>query len=68
MDASSMIVTVDLSVDLREQYAFGEDCVVFEITGQSGSSLHARWERDANRFQVAAALERLALALRRTEI
>ena len=63
-----MIVTKDLSYDLREQDAFGQDCVVFEIAGQSGNSLHARWERDANRFQVAAALERLALALRRTEI
>lgn len=63
-----MIVTKDLSVDLREQDAFGQDCVVFEIAGQSGNSVHARWERDANRFQVAAALERLATALRRTEI
>ena len=63
-----MIVTPDLSVDIREQDAFGQDCVVFEIAGPSGRSLHARWERDANRFQVAAALERLAAALRRTEI
>ena len=63
-----MIVTKDLSVDLREQDAFGQDCVVFEVAGQSGNSVHARWERDANRFQVAAALERLATALRRTEI
>lgn len=63
-----MIVTKDLSYDLREQDALGEDCIVFEIAGPSGNSLHARWERDANRFQVAAALERLALALRRTEI
>ena len=63
-----MIITKDLSVDLREQDAFGQDCVVLEIAGRSGNSLHARWERDANRFQVAAALERLATALRRTEI
>ena len=63
-----MIVTRDLSVDLREQDAFGQDCVVLEIAGQSGNSLHGRWERNANRFQVAAALERLATALRRTEI
>jgi hypothetical protein len=65
---AGVIVTKDLSVDLREQDAFGQDCVVFEIAGQSGNSVHARWERDANRFQVAAALERLATALRRTEI
>lgn len=63
-----MIVTKDLSVDLREQDAFGQDCVVFEIAGRSGNSVHARWETGANRFQVAAALERLATALRRTEI
>lgn len=63
-----MIVTRDLSIDLREQDAFGQDCVVLEVLGQSGNSVHARWERDANRFQVAAALERLATALRRTEI
>lgn len=63
-----MIVTPSLSCDLREQDVFGQDCVVFEIAGQSGNSLYARWEREANRFQVAAALERLAAALRRTEI
>ena len=63
-----MIVTPDLSFDLREQDVFKQDCVVFEIAGQAGNSLRARWARDANRFQVAAALERLATALRRTEI
>lgn len=63
-----MIITKDLSVDLREQDAFGQDCVVLEIAGRSGNSLHTRWERGANRFQVAAALERLAVALLRTEI
>lgn len=63
-----MIITKDLSVDLREQDAFGQDCVVLEIAGRSGNSVHARWETGANRFQVAAALERLATALRRAEI
>lgn len=64
----AMIVTDDLSYDLREQNTFGADCVVFEVVGPSGSSLHTRWEQEANRFQVAVALERLATALRRTEI
>lgn len=45
-----MIVTPDLSYDLREQDAFGADCVVFEVAGPSGQSLHARWEQEANRF------------------
>lgn len=63
-----MIVGDPLTFDLRDQKAFGEDSIVFKIVGQSGNALHARWQSDANRFQVAAALERLATALRRTEI
>ena len=57
-----------ISVDLHTQDVAGLPCVVLEMIQINGNSLRARWERDANRFQVAAALERLATALRRTEI
>lgn len=63
-----MIVTEELSYDLREQKVFGQDWIVFEIAGQHGDVVHVKWEADANRFNVAAALERLATALRRAEI
>lgn len=63
-----MIVTAELTYDLREQEIFGQECVVFEIAGPNGNLVHCKWEAGTNRFQVAAALERLATALRRTEI
>lgn len=63
-----MIVTDELSYDLREQEIAGQEYVVFEIAGLNGNLVHVKWEADANRFQLAAALERLAIALWRTEI
>lgn len=63
-----MIVTKELSYDLRRQEIAGQDCVVFEIAGKNGNLVHGKWEAEVNRFQLAAALERLATALRRTEI
>lgn len=63
-----MIVTEELSYDLREQEVTGQEFVVFEISGPNGNLVHGKWESGANRFHLAAALERLAIALRRTEI
>ncbi len=63
-----MIVTDELSYELREQEIAGQECVVFEIAGPNGNLVHGKWEAGANRFHLAAALERLAVALRRTEI
>ena len=33
---------------------------VLTLTDQEGNVTHCKWEKDANRYQVAAALERLA--------
>lgn len=63
-----MIFTEALSCDLRYQSVAGQEVVVFEIAGPSGNLMHCKWEVGANRFHIAAALERLAFALRRTEI
>ena len=46
------------------------DPLTFELTPQEIDDRIAacKWEADANPYQVVAALERLATALRRTEI
>lgn len=56
-----------ISVDLREQTVCGKPCIVLELIEQDGH-VGCRWEKDANRYQVAAALECLAAALRNPEI
>lgn len=62
-----MIVGDPISVDLHTQDVAGVPCVVLEMI-QIGGKMSCRWEADANQYQVAAALERLTTALRRTEI
>lgn len=62
-----MILGDPISVDLHTQDVAGVPCVVLEMI-QIGGKISCRWEVDANQYQVAAALERLAVALRRTEI
>lgn len=37
---------------------------VLTLTDQEGQVIHCKWEKEANRYQVAAALERLASHLR----
>lgn len=37
---------------------------VITLTDQDGNVTHCKWEKGANRYQVAAALERLASHLR----
>lgn len=56
-----------ISVDLRTQDVAGLPCVVLEMI-QIGGKMSCRWEADANQYQVAAALERLAERLRKNEI
>lgn len=56
-----------ISVDLHTQDVAGLPCVVLEMI-QINGKMSCRWEVDANQFQVAAALERLAERLRQNEI
>lgn len=51
-----------ISVDLHTQDVAGLSCVVLEIIQQDGR-IACRWESDANQYQVAAALRRLAARL-----
>lgn len=62
-----MIEGDPISVDLHVQDVAGVPCVVLEMI-QIGGKMSCRWEVDANQYQVAAALERLAERLRQNEI
>ena len=59
-----MIQGEELAFDLTTIRAAGTDFVCLHIVG-STAQVWCRWETDANRYQVAAALERLAERLRR---
>lgn len=63
-----MILGDPLTFELTLQEIEGREHVVLEIGDLTGRIAACKWEADANPYQVAAALERLATALRRTEI
>lgn len=56
-----------LSFDLHPARLYGGEFIVLEIVAPSGKKIGCRWEKAANAYQVAAALERLARALRSEE-
>lgn len=58
-----MIQGEELAFDLTTIRAAGTDFACLHIVGPA-AQVWCRWETDANRYQVAAALERLAERLR----
>lgn len=56
----------ELEFDLRQIQLDGIDFVALHVTGKE-AQLWCRWELEANQYQVAAALERLAARLRQDE-
>ena len=58
-----MIQGEELAFDLATIRAAGTDFVCLHIVG-STAQVWCRWDLEANRYQVAAALERLAARLR----
>lgn len=63
-----MIIGDPLTFDLRTHSTGRQEFVVFEIDDERGIVVACKWEMDANPFQVAAALERMAAKLRNPEI
>jgi len=58
-----MIQGEELAFDLTTIRAAGTDFVCLHIVGPA-AQVWCRWDLEANRYQVAAALERLAARLR----
>jgi hypothetical protein len=56
----------ELEFDLKQIKLDGIDFVALHVAGKE-AQLWCRWELEANQYQVAAALERLAARLRQDE-
>ena len=56
----------ELEFDLKQIQLDGIDFVALRVSGKE-AQLWCRWELEANQYQVAAALERLAARLRQDE-
>ena len=56
----------ELEFDLQQIQIEGAEYVALHVSG-SNAQVWCRWELEANRYQVAAALERLAARLRSDE-
>lgn len=63
-----MILGDPLTFDLTLQDIQGREHVVLEIGDLTGRIAACKWEADANPYQVAAALERMAAKLRNPKI